>query len=165
MLTIKIATLQDIPLIRDLNFQVWPQTYTPILGEKQVSYMMDKFYDPTSLKAQMEEEGHTFIICHYNDDPVGFASFSEIEPTIFKLEKIYVLPGQQGRGTGSFMISSICDIIRTLGAQGLRLNVNRYNANAIAFYEKTGFTLFREEDIDIGNGYFMNDFVLSLAIR
>jgi hypothetical protein len=38
-------------------------------------------------------------------------------------------------------------------------NVNRYN-NALAFYQKLGYEILKEEDIDIGEGFFMNDFVM-----
>ena len=32
------------------------------------------------------------------------------------------------------------------------------------FYEKLGFTVIKEEDIDIGNGYLMNDYVMEKKI-
>ncbi|MGZ8545109.1 MAG: GNAT family N-acetyltransferase, partial [Flavisolibacter sp.] len=49
------------------------------------------------------------------------------------------------------------------GATVLRLNVNRNNS-ARSFYEKLGFEMIGEEDIDIGNGYFMNDYVMEKKI-
>ena len=144
--------------------QVWPQTYTPILGNRQVDYMIDLFYAPEELQKQMEQSGHRFIICYHDREPVAFASWSETEPLIYKLHKIYILPGQQGKGIGRYMIGHIVSEIRSKGATALRLNVNRYNYPAKTFYEKTGFKHFKEEDINIGNGYFMNDHVFSLSI-
>ena len=164
MLTIRNATTNDIPLIRELNLQVWPQTYTPILGEEQVAYMLAKFYTPGSLLEQMGPLGHQFIICSYNNEPVAFASFARADDDTFKLNKIYIIPGYQGRGVGKFIVDHIAGAVRAMGAQWLVLNVNIYNRPAIAFYEKTGFIKFREEDIDIGNGYFMNDYVLRLSV-
>jgi hypothetical protein len=41
--------------------------------------------------------------------------------------------------------------------------VNRYN-KAKGFYEKLGFKVIGKEDIDIGNGYLMNDYVMQLEI-
>jgi ribosomal protein S18 acetylase RimI-like enzyme len=90
---------------------------------------------------------------------VGFASFSEIEHTVYKLQKIYILHNQQGRGTGKFTIDQILSDIRPKGATALRLNVNRYN-KAKTFYERLGFTVIKEEKIDIGNGYVMDDYVM-----
>jgi len=41
--------------------------------------------------------------------------------------------------------------------------VNRNNV-AKDFYEKFGFIVIKEEDLDIGNGYFMNDYVMQKNI-
>jgi len=145
--------------------QVWPQTYTPIIGAQQVAYMLAQFYSPDALQKQMEEHNHQFILCYSDSEPIAFASYSETEPQIFKLHKLYILPTLQGKGIGRYMIQHIADDLRTRNATTLRLNVNRYNTAAIAFYEKTGFTLFKTEDIDIGNGFFMNDYVLEMKLR
>jgi Acetyltransferases len=83
------------------------------------------------------------------------------EPGIYKLHKIYVLPYNQGKGTGKFVITEIIRAISRKGGKGLQLNVNRNN-KAKDFYEKMGFVVIREEDIDIGNGYFMNDYVMEI---
>ena len=162
-LLIKNAGPADIATIRDLAMRIWPQTYVPIIGEKQVAYMLNLFYTPEVLAQQMQD-GHQFIACFDDDQSVGFAAWSEIEPGIFKLHKIYILPDQQGKGIGRFMLDHIVKELRANGASALRLNVNRYNYPAIAFYERNGFKHFADEDIEIGNGYFMNDHVLSLAI-
>jgi ribosomal protein S18 acetylase RimI-like enzyme len=158
VLSIRNASICDISLIRTLSMQVWPQTYAPILTQSQVVYMLDFMYSPAALRRQMDEQ-HQFIIVYNAGVPVGFASYSETEPSVFKLHKLYVLPVHQGRGTGKFIIGQIIKEITPKGAQTLQLNVNRHN-NAKSFYEKMGFEEIRTEDIDIGNGYFMNDYVM-----
>jgi len=156
--SIKQATVEDIPLIRDLTFKVWPQTYAPILSQQQIDYMLDLMYSEASLQQQMNE-GSGFIIVYEKDEPVGFAAYLKKTPSVFKLDKIYVLPSQQGKGTGKFVIDYIIDEIKQKGATALQLQVNRYN-KARNFYEKLGFTVIDEKDFDIGNGYFMNDYVM-----
>jgi hypothetical protein len=49
--------------------------------------------------------------------------------------------------------------LQSAGAVLLYLNVNRHN-KARLFYEKLGFIIAREEDNDIGNGFYMNDYVM-----
>ena len=46
----------DIPLIRELTFATWPQTYSSIISKEQIDYMLDMIYSPASLQKQMEEE-------------------------------------------------------------------------------------------------------------
>ncbi len=107
---------------------------------------------------------HTFFLAEFAEEPVGFASFSASdEPGIFKLHKLYVKSGIQGRGLGRALINHILLELDALKATALELNVNRNN-NARSFYEKLGFQVIREEDIDIGNDYWMNDYVMRLAL-
>ncbi len=160
MLSIKIASADDINDIISLNFKIWPQTYSHILQEDQIAYMLQLMYSPEALKKQMDS-GHTFIICtDEQEEQVGFASFSKIEDDVYKLHKIYILPGKQGLGIGQFMLHYITESLQEKYAKFLELNVNIRNQQAQHFYKKTGFILYREEDIDIGNGYYMNDYVL-----
>ena len=159
MFEIKKAEIDDIPLIRELTFRVWPQTYASILSQEQIDYMLEMMYSEFSLKNQMTKDGCQFIIVYENGNPVGFASYSEEETQRWKLNKIYVLQNQQGKGTGKHMINYIIEEIKKQNANSLYLQVNRYN-NAKYFYEKLGFAEIDFINLDIGNGYFMNDYVM-----
>lgn len=75
-----------------------------------------------------------------------------------------MLPEQQGLGTGKMLLEYVINKAKGAGASLLELNVNRNN-KAKSFYEKNGFIVFRQEDIDIDNGYFMNDYVMRLELR
>ena len=163
MFTIYKAALSDIPLIRTLTFRVWPQTYAPIISKEQIEFMLEMMYSETSLQKQMKE-GCYFIIVNNEVEPVGFASYQETEPSIFKLHKIYVLPSQQGQGIGKFLIDYIFADIQQQGATAMQLQVNRNN-NARNFYEKSGFTIIGKADFDIGNDYFMNDYIMEKKLN
>ena len=158
MFRIKKASIPDIPLIRQLTFKVWPQTYADILTKQQIDYMLSMMYSEESLEKQIKD-GSQFIFVYDDDEPVGFASYQEIKPGKWKLHKIYVLMSQQGKGTGKFVIDHIIDAIRKQGALSLELQVNRNN-KAKGFYEKLGFTVRETINLDIGNGFFMNDYVM-----
>jgi ribosomal protein S18 acetylase RimI-like enzyme len=156
--SIKKATIADIPLIRQLTFKVWPQTYATILSPQQIDYMLELMYSESSLKKQMVD-GCQFIFVYDGEEPVGFASYQEIKPFAWKLHKIYVLITQQGKGTGKFLIDHILKEIQERGAGSLQLQVNRDN-KAKSFYEKLGFTVIETIKLDIGKGFFMNDYVM-----
>jgi diamine N-acetyltransferase len=160
---IRKATAGDISLIRQLTFTIWPQTYGAILSQDQIDYMLEMMYSKSSLEKQINQ-GSQFILIFDNEEPVGFAAYFKKSPAIYKLDKIYVLPSQQGKGTGRYMIDYIINEIKQEGSTALQLQVNRYN-NAKKFYEKLGFIVIDEQDFDIGNGYFMNDYVMELKIE
>ena len=163
MLLIRNASQKDAKLIRELSWKVWPQTYSSLLSAEQIDYMMDLMYSETALLQQMQK-GHQFLIGSINNEPVAFASYGEIENSIYKLHKIYVLTSQQGQGFGKCIIEHIMKDIGHKNANALRLNVNRHN-KAKDFYQKLGFEVVGEEDIDIGNGYFMNDYVMEKKLK
>jgi GNAT superfamily N-acetyltransferase len=156
--SIENKSIEDIPLIRGLAMQVWPQTYRSIIPDDQIAYMLNMMYSAGSLQRQMED-GAQFIVVYDDKEPVGFASYQEIRPSIYKLHKIYVLISQQGKGTGRFLIDHIIDVIKKKGATALQLQVNRGN-KARYFYEKLGFAIIEEIDLDIGGGYVMDDYIM-----
>ena len=49
---------------------------------------------------------------------------------------------------------------RVLGRSVIWLTVNKYNDGSIAVYNKAGFTVREEAIFDIGNGFFMDDYVM-----
>lgn len=157
--TIRNADESDIPLIRELTLQVWPQTYATILSEDQISYMPGLMYHPDALRKQMSERSHQFLILSIDGDYCGFASWGSQTTAIARLHKLYVLPIAQGKGAGKALIESIITEARKKGHGVLELNVNKYNP-AYSFYLRHGFEVVREEVIDIGNGYVMDDYVM-----
>lgn len=160
-MSIRKAFAHDIPLIRNLTGKIWPATYVPILGNEQVNYMLNLMYSEQALLEQMKK--NEFVLIYDGVTPIGFASYGITEPGTCKLHKLYVLPEYQGKGTGSFAIEKLAVAMKSMGATNMLLNVNRHNS-AKSFYEKIGFVVLKEEDIDIGNGYFMNDFVMQKSI-
>lgn len=162
MLTIRPATETDIPLLITLCLQVWPQTYANMLPPGQIDYMLELMYSPTTLQKQMQD-GARFLFCYDNAEPCGFAAYQDQGHGKFKLDKIYVLPNQQGKGTGRFIIDHIVNTIRPQGARVLQLHVNKNNV-AKGFYQKLGFVVASAAVFDIGNGFVMDDYVMELSI-
>lgn len=158
---IQKAGIKDVATIKKLTQSVWPFTYKDILSPEQIEYMMELFYSDASLKEQFNK--HTFLIAYLDGEPVGFASYSSFSEGFYKLHKLYVLTSIQGQGLGKALIDFIVDDLKSLDGLSLELNVNRDN-KAKTFYERLGFEVIREEDIDIGNGYFMNDYVMRLLV-
>lgn len=166
VINIRIAGEGDISKIRMIAYKTWPIAFRNILSEEQLKYMLRKFYSSASLFNQMEYLKHTFLLAEENDkNCVGFASFSvhKEDPGIFHLNKLYVLPDHQKSYTGTLLVEKVIQLARAKDGISLQLNVNRNNA-ALHFYTGLGFMTIREEDIDIGNGFFMNDFVMERKI-
>jgi hypothetical protein len=61
------------------------------------------------------------------------------------------------------LLSDVISRVKMAGGKTLQLNVNRKN-KATGFYLNMGFSVLKEELLDIGGGYFMDDYVLNLAL-
>ena len=165
-MNIRSATPDDIPVIQKLVHTIWPIAYSNIISAEQITYMLDLIYSETALQKQFAD-GHRFIIADENESPVGFASYSVKNPADrahYRLHKLYVLPDLHRKGTGKMLLNYIIHTIKSEGATSIELNVNRDN-KAIDFYKYFGFDVTKSEDIDIGRGYFMNDFVMVKEIE
>ena len=157
------ANINDAIIIRQIAEIVWPVAYIDILSKEQLTYMLQNFYGFEVLKEQMLTQGHQFFIAKDLDNAIGFASVSKEGLGAFKLQKLYVLPDYQGKHVGNALLKSVMDYCALKEGKSLILNVNRHNM-ARFFYEKQGFKIIKEVDIEIGEGYFMNDFVMERNI-
>jgi GNAT superfamily N-acetyltransferase len=81
-----------------------------------------------------------------------------------KLHKLYLRPGQQGRGFAQQALAHVLELARTWGAARVILNVNKRNARALRAYERAGFSIIDAVVNDIGGGYVMDDFVMALPV-
>lgn len=165
MFTIRKATTADCELINKLAIQVFPATYATIISPEQLDYMMEWMYAPANIRKQMEEEGHIYFIAYLESEPCGYLSIQPDGEDVFHLQKIYVLPYFQGAHLGSLLFDHAVRYIKEIHPAPclMELNVNRDN-KALHFYERKGMKKLREGDFHIGNGYYMNDYIMGLEI-
>lgn len=164
MLTIVRAGEEQMPVIQQIAYDTWPATFRDILSPEQIRYMLHMMYHENALLQQMRS-GHVFLLAEWNGTPGGFAAYelNYHHRPVSKLHKIYVLPSMQGKQVGKALLQEVARIAGEAGMQQVWLNVNREN-KATGFYERFGFIKTGEEDIDIGNGYFMNDTIMHLTL-
>lgn len=170
---IRPANLADRTLIRSIAEHTWPSTYGHIISQAQIDFMLNWMYSDDSLAEQFTK-GQEFYIASLNGEDVGFCSVSNegIENTennnevsnftAHKLNKLYVLPSAHGTGSGKALLNKAVEIAKAAESTSLFLQVNKHN-NAYTFYLKNGFTKEKEFKFDIGNGFYMDDYVMRLT--
>lgn len=161
MVEIIVAEEAHLPEINRIAHETWPTTFGEILSEKQIKYMLDWMYSIPSLIHQIQEKGHVFLMAKDESGYLGYASYELNYNGLpkAKIHKIYLLPVSQGKGVGAAFINRVGKIAVENKNESLLLNVNRYN-KAVGFYEKVGFKVVGNEDIDIGDGFLMEDFIM-----
>ena len=165
MITVLPATATDFDTIRSIAHETWPIAYGEILSKAQLDYMLGAFYNDTALKESVSQKRHHFVLANEGNQTLGFASFewNYDQQKHTKIHKIYILPSAQGKGVGKALIDYIATEARKQGSLTLCLNVNRFN-KAITFYEKMGFSIISEVNIELEHGYLMEDYVMERPV-
>lgn len=161
---------EDLQCIHDMAEIVFRHTYRDILSPEQMEYMMDWMYSLPNLRRQLED-GHVYHIALDGNRPCGYVSvqpdrIDEDGTEVFHLQKIYVLPSEQGTGLGRLLFNTATDFVLSQAVKSpvrVELNVNRSNP-AVGFYEHLGMRILRQGDFHIGNGFYMNDYIMGIDI-
>lgn len=152
-------------IVHNLAHDIWPHTFKDILSGDQIAYMLDWMYDVNTLQEQALTGTIYFVVEEYGR-PKGFIGLEPNypQPGYLRIHKFYVLPEEQGKGLGRILFNSAVDTAFDLDCDILHLNVNRFN-KAVDFYKHLGFKISGEEDIDIGKGYLMEDYIMEHKLK
>lgn len=162
---LRIIPVTNIELVYSVSAvadDIWHEHFTPIIGEAQVDYMLEKFLSPDALVEQINS-GYEYFLFSYEYTFAGFAGIHEKDGSLF-LSKLYVHKDFRGKGISSYMLQKFVEICKMRNLNKIWLTCNRHNANTLAIYEHLGFKIVREEATDIGNGFVMDDYILEYEI-
>ena len=164
MIEINQLGTEDVFIVNHLANEIWPHAYGGILSKDQLDYMLDWLYDINTLREKVQI-GYLYYLIKENGVAKGYMALEPNYPDagFLRIHNIYVLPDQQKKGLGRAMMNHAIDIAFDLDLKRLHLNVNRFN-KARDFYERLGFNVIGEEDIDIGKGYLMEDYIMELDL-
>ena len=159
MITISEATPNDFETIQQIAHQAWPIAYGEILTKDQIEFMLESMYSIAVLNDNYTNKNHRFLLLNESENSLGFASYEHhyLNSNTTRLHKLYFLPSEKGKGFGKLLIQEIIKIAKENNSDKITLNVNRFNM-AFHFYQKMGFEIVAEENLFIGNGYFMDDY-------
>jgi ribosomal protein S18 acetylase RimI-like enzyme len=136
-----------------------------MISEEQIEYMLAQRYSPEAMTDAVASGRLCFELLLREDEPVAFAAHGPINATTeFKLQQLYVHPDWQGQGLGGLLLDHVEKLARQTGHVAITLTVNRRNTRARALYEQRGFRVRRETQIEIGNGFVMDDYVMEKVL-
>ncbi len=153
----------ELNIIEDLAKVIWPVSFKKMISSAQIKYMLDWMYKQEKLKENYRN-GHRYAIFTENNNSIGFISYeTKTNKSTVRIHKLYVHPLIQKKGIGKKLLDYTVKKARNKNMFYVDLFVNRTNP-AVLFYKHLGFTIEEEIDLDIGNGYFMNDYRMKLKI-
>lgn len=148
--------------ISALAHVIWREHYTPIIGARQVDYMLERGYSRAAL-AGLKDTGTLFTLARCNAQYVGYggATPDTENAAIIWLDKFYLHQDFRGLGIGRMLMDHMLRQAENLGADTVQLRVNRNNSQSISVYKRLGFAVVREDIKAIGGGFVMDDYIMS----
>lgn len=144
---------------------IWPEAFGDMISAQQIDYMLEHIQSETAMRDQIDDGMHYWFI-EVAQQPVGYAAVKhDYEKAVSHLSKLYLLAHARGGDTALQALNALCEQARGAGSHCLSLTVNKYNARAIRFYEKHGFTKTRAIVMDIGGGFVMDDYVMQKPLH
>ena len=158
-----VTTEEEIMQTAKTAEEVWQEYYTPLLGEAQVSYMVENFQSAEAIRQQITE-GYTYFLLKEGDEVVGYAGICPKDGYLF-LSKLYVRKEARGKGFASKAFALVKDAAEEMGLSRIRLTVNKGNTNSIEIYQNWGFVTIDSVVTDIGCGFVMDDYVMEFSLN
>jgi len=155
----------DIAPVCALAREIWLQHYPGIITVRQIEYMLSQRYSVDAIRSQLRSGEACWDKLEVGGELCGFASYERgLAARSMKLDKLYVHQLVRGKGYGSALIAHVAESARRGGMEELYLQVNKHNHASVAAYLRVGFVVVQAVKADIGNGFFMDDFVMSKPV-
>lgn len=162
--TIVLAeTDDDIREVAVLAEEIWNEHFVDIIGKAQVDYMVEKFQSYPALKRQIENDGYEYYRMFCDGLAAGYIGIHPEEEALF-LSKLYIKKDFRGRHLATGALRFLTDLCQRRGLKKIWLTCNKYNSHTLDVYGHLGFKITSEQVADIGGGYVMDDYILTLEL-
>ena len=157
-------TDSDIQNIAILANEIWHQHFIPIIGEAQVEYMVEKFQSYPAIKSQIENDGYEYYQIFSRHTMAGYTGIHQENNALF-LSKLYIKKDFRGQHLATKALDFLIQLCKERGLGKIWLTCNKYNSNTLAVYDHLGFVITDEQVADIGNGFVMDDYILTYTVE
>ena len=157
-------TLSDTHALSTLADKIWRHHYDDIISPEQIDYMLAQRYHPMLIQQQILNQDIWWKKLVLDERMIGFSCCMRTEtPGELKIDKLYIHCDHQRKGYGAMLIANAIEIMRENNLQSLILTVNKKNQAAISAYHHYGFEITDDSIVDIGGGFIMNDYRMTMT--
>ncbi len=151
---IDCPTIEDIPQLLDL----WRQQYEyhhnidPVYYASYSGDLNDRIRRYLEKTIQEDEDQEQILVAKDGNSLVGFITFTVGDESYFdsniirygELKELLVTEGVRGTGVGGALVKAVEKRFRSLGVPFAVIKCSSFNTNALAVYEKLGYTTRQE---------------------
>ena len=159
----KAETENQIHEIADLAAVIWEEHFTPIIGEEQVAYMVEKFQSFPALSQQIRD-GYEYYQIFDDGEFCGYTGIHPGKDNRLFLSKLYIKKECRGRHLATQAFGFLKNLCRECGYSAIWLTCNKHNDNSLGVYRHLGFETIDTQEADIGGGFIMDDYIMEYKI-
>ena len=163
MKIISVHDSEHIKKVAALANEIWRETYAGIVSDAQIEYMLANLQSAEAIKRYIEKDNHLYYLMQDDSGFVGYFAVQIQKDKMF-LSKLYVRKESRRQGYAKKCIEFLFDMAQTQNCTEIYLTAAKGNIRAMDAYGKLGFKIVSEIKIDIGNGFFMDDYKMSLNV-
>ena len=114
-----------------------------------------KYENQTSFYAQFNgiEQIKHVVLLYDNGEPVSCGSIKEYAPGVMEVKRMFTKPSSRGKGFAAIILKDLVNWATGLGCQKCILETGKRQPEAIALYQKNGFTLIPNYGQYVGADY------------
>jgi GNAT superfamily N-acetyltransferase len=128
------ATPEDAPAICALTCEAYAK-WIPLIGREPL---------PMTVDYAQAVRFHRFDLLEREGSLIALVEIV-LDPNHLWIENLAISPAHQSQGLGQAMLRHVEAIARSLGHTRIRLRTNRAFVGNLAFYQRAGFVIEREE--------------------
>lgn len=154
------ARQSDLPQLRQLAIETFTDTFASLNDPTDFERYLQENFNETVFESELQNPDSLFFIALKGLRLVGYfkintnnAQTENQGSEAVELQRLYILPEYKGQNIGKQLIERAEAEGRALGKKHIWLGVWEKNLNALAFYEKMGYTVFDSHVFIMGSDH------------
>ena len=157
-------TNAQIKALAKLADGIWHEYFVALLSADQIDYMVDRFQSETALHKAIKQEAYQYWIAYLGKEAICYLGVCPKADTLF-LSKLYLKKAYRGKGYANMMLKQAEQAAKKYDLPSITLTCNKYNTHSLDVYRHKGFVICDAVVSDIGNGYVMDDYILTKSLK
>ena len=150
------ATAEDIDAVRSVARESLVASYGHAVDEGLLDEAVEEWYDAGDLGDDVTDEDAVFPVAVADGVVVGFAESYVVgrRERVGEIDWLHVHPDHRGSGIGSALLERLESALRSADVDRIEARVLVDNEAGTEFYEREGYDVVGERDINIGGEMF-----------
>lgn len=158
MMTIRLLTEKDIPVLREMAIRIYKTTFAADNTAENMEAFLQSDYSIEKFEEEFDEPDAPYFFAEENEQPAAYLRLRinhEAEKYLgrntIELHRLYVDTAFQGKGAGTLLMEHALRIATARKVDWIWLGVWERNWKAQKFYQNWGFERFSEHVFQMGD--------------